>query len=190
MKHITIVRKKDLPAPNSLVGDKIYLRPATAEDIQNTYHWTILSDPQSLTSRPRILLSAAQAAERFKSEQPSAEKQTFMIVRQEDNTPVGRINFFNYNSLNLSAEIGLVIDPDERRKGHATDAIWTLCRYLFMQRGLNKVVFETVALNKGMIKIAEQLRFKQDGTLRDQYYQNGKFIDGRIYSLLRYEFEQ
>jgi RimJ/RimL family protein N-acetyltransferase len=190
----TIVHKREVPAPQSLIGKKTYLRPATAEDIQNTYHWTLLSEPQSLTSRPRLLLTASEAAERFRKQEPTIERQTFMIVRQDDNTPVGRISFFNYNHLNRSAEIGIIIDPDERRKGHATDGIRTLCRYLFMYRGLNKVVMETAENNKGMTKVAEGLRFKLDGTLRDQFLAHGEFIrefiPGKVYSLLRYEFEQ
>lgn len=182
-------RKKDVPAPESLIGSKTYLRPATPDDIQNTYHWTILSEPQSLTSHPRLTLTAAQAAERFKGKAPSFDEQTFMVVRQVDKVPVGRISFFNYNHLNRSAETGVIIDPDERRNGYASDAIWTLCRFLFLYRGLNKVTFQTVETNEGMIKIAEGLGFQREGDLRQEYFLDGEWLDGRRYSLLRFEFD-
>ena len=61
--------KKPTPmtAP-SLIGDSIYLRPATAEDIANTHHWRVLSEPQSLGSRPMVFHSSAEAAELFKKQ--------------------------------------------------------------------------------------------------------------------------
>lgn len=185
-----MAEKKPYPltAP-SLVGDKIYLRPATAEDIANTYHWTMLSEPQHLSCRPRTLLTAAEAAENFRKTERMADRQSFMIIHQADNMPIGRINFFDLNPLNRSAEFGLLIDPDERRKGHAKEATRLLLRYLFKQLGLNKVHAQTCATNAPAVKLLESLGFKRDGVLRRHYFIDGEFQDGYIYSRLAFEGE-
>lgn len=182
-------KKPHPPTAPSLVGDKIYLRPATAEDVANTHHWLILSEPQHLSCRPRVLWTAAEASENYKKMERSTDKQTFMIVRREDNVPVGLINYFDWNSLNRSVEFGLLIDPEERRRGHAKEATRLLLRYLFKQRGLNKVHAQTCASNTPTVKLLESLGFKRDGVLRRHYFINGEFQDGFIYSKLAFETE-
>ena len=42
----------------SLIGDKVYLRPTTADDVANTHHWFVLSEPQSQTCHPLTILTA------------------------------------------------------------------------------------------------------------------------------------
>ncbi|PWB74280.1 hypothetical protein C3F09_04185 [candidate division GN15 bacterium] len=182
--------KKPTPmtAP-SLIGDNIYLRPATAEDMANTHHWRMLSEPQSMGCRPMILWTAAETAENFKKHERSATQQQFMIVRKADNVPVGRINFFDLNTLNRSTEVGLIIDPDERRKGYAVEATRLLCRYLFKYRGLNKVHAQTSDFNEGAKKLLHKAGFKKDGVLRKHYFWQGEFHDGLIYSVLAFEFD-
>lgn len=182
--------KKTVPvtAPG-LVGKNVYLRPATAEDVANTYHWFLVSDPAMQTSHPHPFQTAAEAAEEYKKKERSADKQLFVIVREKDNHPVGIIRFFNMNHLNRSAELGMLIDPDEHRKGFGSEAIRVLARWLFRTRDLNKVYANTSSLNKGAVGMLEKAGFKRDGTLRHHYYYDGELHDGYHYSLLRYEFD-
>ncbi len=174
----------------SLIGDKIYLRPATAEDVANTHHWYLQSDPTARSCRPLPFQTTAEAAESFRKREPSPDRQTFMVVRSKDNVPVGRITFFNLNTLNRSVEIGLLVDPEEREKNYGHDAIRLLCSYLFRMRNMNKVHAQTSAFNSAAIGLLEKAGFKKDGTLRHHYFYQGEFHDGLIYSLLLYEFER
>ncbi|MBN1212183.1 MAG: GNAT family N-acetyltransferase [candidate division Zixibacteria bacterium] len=178
-----------LDTPPSLIGDKIYLRPATDKDIANTYHWFILSEPSAQSCRPHPFLSAAEAAESFKKKEKSTDQQRFVIVRLKDKVPVGIVNFFNMNHLNRSVEFGILIDPDEQRHGFAAEATRLLCNFLYNYRGVNKIYAQTAAFNKGAVKLLEKTGFKQDGILRQHYYYDGEFYDGYIYSQLRFEFE-
>ncbi len=179
--------RRPIPAPPSFIGKEVYLRPTTPEDIANTYHWTLQSEPQTLSGRPLPLRTAAQAAEAFKKKESSIDNQHFMIVRIDDNMPVGRISFFNYNPLNRSAELGVIVDPDERRNGHAAEGLKLLIKYLFRNRGLNKVYAETAAFNAGAAGLLEALEFKCDGRLRNHHFFDGEFHDKLVYSLLLYE---
>lgn len=182
-------KKPPLPAQPSLVGDKVYLRPTTAEDIVNMHHWSVLSEPQSMSSHARIIRTASEAAQLFKEAKRSSDVQGFAVVRKKDKIPVGMVRFFGLNQLNRSAELGLLIDPDEHRKGYGSDALKVLCRYLFRYRGLNKVYAMTAGFNTAAAALLESLQFKKDATLRDHYFYNGEFHPGFIYSLLLYELE-
>ncbi len=181
--------KPILSTPPALVGDKIYLRPATAEDIANTYHWLLLSDPWSRTCRPIATRSAAQEAEAFRKRESTPYAQPFMVIRKKDNVPVGKVSFFDFNTQNRSAELGLIVDPDEQEKGYGLAAIRLLSRFLFKTRGLNKVHAQTGSFNKAAQALLKKAGFKLDGTLRHHYFYEGEYHDGLVYSLLAYELE-
>ena len=182
-------KKPQLPTQPSLVGDKVYLRPTTAEDIVNMHHWSVQSEPQSLSCRALILRTASEKAQLFKEAKRSPDKQGFAVCRKKDKIPVGNVGFFDLNQLNRSAELGLLIDLDEQRNGYGSDALKVLCRYLFKYRGLNKVYAMTAGFNTAAAALLESLRFKKDATLRDHYFYNGEFHPGFIYSLLLFELE-
>jgi RimJ/RimL family protein N-acetyltransferase len=185
-----MAEKKTYPTPPSLVGDKIYLRPATPDDIANTYHWFTLSEPQSMSSHPLPFRTAAEAMESYKKEERTTDRQTFMVVRKEDNLLVGRIRFFDLNDLNRTAEIGLLVDPDMRRKGYGAEAVKVLVKYLIRYRGLNKVHAQTAAFNSGAVALLESTGFRRDGTLRHHYFYKGEYHHGFVYSVLAHELEQ
>lgn len=172
-----------------LIGDKVYLRPTTPEDYSSIYVWQLASDPQSTTCHPRILKTAAKSIEAFKSAEPKETAQTFTVVRKKDDTLVGMIRFFDLNNLNRSSELGLLIDPDEQRKGFGADAMKVLIRYLFRYRGLNKVHAQTADFNDGAVALLNGLNFQRDGALRQHYFYDGSFHDGYIYSLLLHELD-
>jgi len=181
-------KKSDYPVPPDLVGKDVYLRPATAEDVANTYHWHLLSDPAMLSCRPQPYQTPKEAAEAYAKREITPDRQLFVIVRRKVHLPVGIIRFFDLNPLNRSAELGLLIDPDERRHGHAFEALQLLTGHLFLTRDLNKVYAQTSSLNDATVALLEKAGFKRDGTLRGHYYYNGEFHDGYVYSMLRYEF--
>ncbi len=182
-------KKPPLLEQPSLVGEKVYLRPTTAEDIVNNHRWSVLSEPQSLSCRPRTLRTASEAVQLFKEAKRTPDRQGFAVCRKKDKMPVGDVGFFDFNQLNRSAELGLLIDPDERSKGYGSDALKVLCRYLFQYRGLNKVYAQTAGFNTVTAALLESLQFKKDATLRDHYFYDGEFHPGFIYSLLLYELE-
>lgn len=181
--------EKKIPAQPSMIGKKVYLRPMTAEDAANHHLWFIQSEPQSMSVHPMPFYTFEEAADRFKKAEKSETRQRFAIVTIEGNQPVGIISFFDYNYLNRSAELGIIIDPDERQTGYAQEALKILIKYLFNYRDFNKVYCETASYNTGAIALVESLDFKRDGVLRKHHYYNGDYFDKYVYSLLRFELD-
>ncbi|MCB2231133.1 GNAT family N-acetyltransferase [bacterium] len=175
-----------LTAP-SMVGRRHYLRPATSEDIGNTHHWVTLSEPQSLSVDVARIEGAAAAAEAFKKPGSDCEQTTFMLVRRDDSIPVARLSYFNVNHQNRSAEFTVVVDPDERRKGHGSEGVQLLGHFLFDQRGFNKVYTQVAESNHAAVGMLEKIGFKRDGTLRQHFYFGGEYHNGLLFSLLRFE---
>lgn len=182
-------KKETFPTAPSLVGKKIYLRAITPDDIANIQQWRLLTEPQSLSCHAVSLISPSQAVERYAKREINHNSQDFAIVLKEGDVLLGEASFFNYNQLNRSAELGLIIDPDERKKGYGKTALHLMYRYLFKQRGLNKVYAQTAEFNKAAIKLLKTLNFKEDAALRNHYFYDGSFHSGLIYSLLLFELE-
>jgi len=174
----------------SLTGTKVYLRPASAEDVANTHHWVLHSEPSTLSCRPLPFRTASEDAEAYRKREVTPDRQLLMVIRKKDNAPVGRLRFFDLNSHNRSVEIGLLVDPDERRHDYGIEAVDLLCRYLFRTRGLNKVYAQTGSFNKAAIGLLEKAGFKLDATLRRHMFHDNEFHDARIYSILQHEFER
>lgn len=173
----------------ALIGKKVFLRPVTSEDFARSYHWFLQVDPQSLSCYPASCLSAQQAAEQFKSSLNTLDNERFMVVHRKDNHPIGQAWFSHLNTLNRSAEVAVLIDPEEQRSGLGREALFILCRFLFRHRGLNKVYAHVGAFNEGGVELFESSGFKLDGTLRNHHFYKGEFHDELIYSLLLFEFE-
>ncbi|MBD3401333.1 GNAT family N-acetyltransferase [candidate division GN15 bacterium] len=180
---------KKLPATApSLVGRAMYLRPATTEDIANTHHWLLQSEPQALSVEQAVVEPAAAASEAYKKSLGDESGRTFMLIDRGANVPVAIVSFCRLNLQNRSAEISLVVDPDIRRKGHGGTGIRLICRYLFEQRGLNKVYATVAESNHAAVGLLEKAGFKRDGTLRQHFYFDGEYHHGAHYSLMRFEF--
>jgi RimJ/RimL family protein N-acetyltransferase len=180
-------KKPITSTPPSLVGTKFYLRPATAEDIANTHHWRVIQEPQLFSVYPEPILTAGDAVEVFKKEGRSAKAQDFVIVSLKENYPVGLISFSDLNSLNRSARISILIDPDHSGKEHGVEAVEILSRYLFRYRGLNKVYAYVSELDLEMSRTLPKVGFQKDGTLRQHHYFRGGYHNVLIYSLLRFD---
>lgn len=178
-----------IPAQPSLIGKKVYLRPTTPTDISNMHIWSVLTEPQLQTCHPSLFRTAEETVEEYKTRSITDLRQRFTVCIKKTKTPVGVVTFFDMNTLNRSAELGLLIDPSEHRHGYGTDAMRVMIRYLFRYRGLNKVHAQTSGPNLAAIALLEKLGFKRDAVLRDHYFQDGSFHPGYVYSLLLYEMD-
>jgi len=181
--------KKNPPTQPSLIGRKVYLRPLTADDVLAVHRWRLQSELQSLSCHAIVFRTPEEASEAYQKREPAADTQRFAIVRLKDDTLVGMVSYFSYNDLNRSAELGLIVDPDERRHGFGKEGLRLLAGYLFQYRGLNKVHAQTAAFNKPTAKLLEKSGFKLDATLRDHYFYEEEYHAGLIYSLLSFEFD-
>jgi RimJ/RimL family protein N-acetyltransferase len=177
----------DFPTVRELVGQNVYLRATMPEDYEFTYRWFLTSDPQSQTCHEVRIISPREMVERMKTRQPEKVEGDFIIVRIEDEVPVGKLRFMHLNLLNRSCELGYIIDPREQGKGYAKEGLRLLIAYLFTYLNLNKVYAQTASFNKSSVKLLESLGFRLDGTLRQHHYYKGNLYDDVVYSLLKFE---
>src|SRR5438045_7717940 len=79
------------------------------------------------------------------------------------------------------ASIDLYIDPAVHRQGYATDAIRTLARFLFEERGHHRLTIDPAADNLPAINCYAKVGFKPVGTMRAyERRPDGTWADGLL----------
>ena len=106
------------PFNPNLIGSKVSLRPASPDDLITTHLWLTKSDPDNIYNDITRILSLAETANMFKHKRRAEMDTVLMALDNKENRPVGTLTLLDYNSLNRSVELGLLIDPEKREKGY------------------------------------------------------------------------
>lgn len=116
----------------------------------------------------------------------------FTIVSLEDNKPIGACGLLYINWINRSADFSFYIGINDYyidNIGLAKESVELLIKYGFDNLNLNKIWMELYEFDtKKLIFFQEQLNFKIDGKLRENCYEDGKYWDSFILSLLKFDF--
>lgn len=86
------------------------------------------------------------------------------------------------------ARMGYDLLREHRRKGIMTEAVRAALGYGFTTMGLHRVEALTDPANAASLRLVERLGFHRDGTLRENTFFRGRFIDDVVFSLLRQEW--
>lgn len=117
-----------------------------------------------------------------------AKDPTIRMYAIYDNGIVGVCGLTSIDQVNRRAEFSLYIDPGRHGNGLGERALKTLLHHGFYNLGLNCIWGETFEGNPAA-KMFERLGMKEEGRRRDFYYRNGRFIDARLFSVLRADFD-
>jgi RimJ/RimL family protein N-acetyltransferase len=123
------------------------------------------------------------------------DERTMNISIQDDKTSelklIGNGGFHAIDRKEQSAEIGLLLgDKTEWNKGYGTEAVQALIWHGFHNLNLHRIWLRVHEPNKGGIRAYEKAGMKHEGTLREAHYQEGRFVDVHIMSILRHEWDQ
>ena len=79
-------------------------------------------------------------------------------------------------------------DMEYRSGGYGSDALRALIKYGFNDLNLNKIWCE-VYTNNDALDIYRHIGFRDEGLIRQHYFNEGKYWDSNLLSLLRCEYE-
>jgi RimJ/RimL family protein N-acetyltransferase len=99
---------------------------------------------------------------------------------------------FNINETFKSCEVGILIVPQLLRGGIATEAIYTVLRWIFEEKQFHRVTFETGIDNLPMQRWLEDVAGAKLEALRRECWRNvdGTYTDVRGYSILDLEWNE
>jgi len=85
--------------------------------------------------------------------------------------------------------VGIALAPEARGQGYGTAAQRILVRYLFAHSQVNRIEAGTEVTNLAEQRALENAGFTREGIARGAAFQNGRWHDAVIYSVLRGEVD-
>jgi len=160
-------------------GDLVTLRPATEADIPAL---TAIRATPEVSSRWPIDDGDVEATVR--DDLDGEDTEAFVI--EHEGRVVGYIQFGEEtDEMYRHAGIDLYLDPAVHSRGLGTDAVRTLARHLFTERGHHRLVIDPAADNTAAIRAYTKVGFKTVGVMREyELGADGKYHDGLLMEML------
>lgn len=171
-------------------GKLVRLRALEPEDAERAYRW--INDrevTQFLMARYPYSLAAEKdwAAAAAK---PADFSEVRFAIETLDGVHIGICGLHRGRPEDRLADLGIMIGEKEYwSQGYGTDAMLTVLRFAFYQMNLNKVTLGVFEINPRARAVYEKCGFIEEGRGREEYYQDGRYIDVIRMGVLRREFE-
>ena len=166
------------PPSSVLHGRAVRLRPVTSDDSARLAE--ILADPEVARWWGRFDL------QRVHRELVTPDDGTVPFAVEADGQLIGLIQYWEESEPDYRhAAIDLFLDPAWHGRGLGADAIRTLVRHLFQQRGHHRITIDPAAHNQRAIRSYERVGFRPVGVMR-RYERgpDGTWHDGLLMDLL------
>jgi RimJ/RimL family protein N-acetyltransferase len=107
-------------------------------------------------------------------------------IRNEEALLIGGCGFDGFQvGKSHRAEIGYWLAKPYWGRGIVTGVVRSLCELGFSDFGLVKITACVFAHNPASARVLEKCGFVQEGYLRKHYLKDGKFMDSKLYALVR-----
>lgn len=110
-------------------------------------------------------------------------------VKNGDAEMLGWVHLHNIDLRNGTATVGVVIDPEQWRRGFGYQALAALAIHAFDDLRLVRLEAEILSLNSPSKALFEKIGFRHEGIRRQGYFTAGRRLDVELYGLLVSEFE-
>jgi len=184
-KALMKLNKKKVKRDVFLEGKKIYLRPLSTQDLEIWYQW--FNDPKitALMNKGHFPNTKATQEEYLKSLSKSKNDLQLGIVFKEDQPLIGIIGIHQIDWVHRRGDVSVVIG--ERRywgQDIATEAIHLIAEHAFSKLNLNKLTAGMSSENPTSKRSFEKNGFVVEGKTREQFFYQGKYVDGFVLGLL------
>jgi RimJ/RimL family protein N-acetyltransferase len=107
-------------------------------------------------------------------------------IRMGDDALIGGCGFDDLQvGKSHRAEIGYWLAKPFWGRGIMTAVVQQACQHAFEEFGLVKITAHVFAHNPASARVLEKCGFQQEGFLRRHFLKDGKFIDARLFALLK-----
>ncbi len=175
-----------------IYGDRIRLRSVTRRDLPQFVEW--LNDPEVRSGLLMYLpLSFEDEEAWFENmiKSPAAQHPMVIEVRSDDDwIMIGNCGFHLIDWRIRSAEVGIFIgEKSYWNQGYGTKVMRLLLKHGFNTLNLNRIALEVFETNPRAIRTYEKAGFVHEGRRRQDMFQDGRYIDVLLMSVLRSEWQ-
>lgn len=172
-----------------IVGDRLYLSPTSAEDVELFTQW--LNDFQTTDYIGRSgYITTTLNEQEYLENRSKKDMASFCIVTLEEDKLIGTISLEHIDLINRDAILGIFIgDGNYRNQGYGTEAIKLILDYGFNYLNLNNIKLDVFEFNERAYKCYQKCGFKLCGRRRKCVYLNGNYYDVLSMDILKDEFQ-
>jgi RimJ/RimL family protein N-acetyltransferase len=172
-----------------LEGKLVNLRPVEAGDLDRMFTW--INDREVIEFLGARYPISMSEEERWLTSQPPADFANIRLaIETKDGVHIGNCGLHEGQPENRKASLGIMIgDKEYWSNGYGSDAIVTLLRFGFHEMNLNRVWLHVYDFNERAQACYRKVGFVEEGRLRQNAYQQGRYIDTITMGILRQEFD-
>jgi hypothetical protein len=170
-------------------GNKVFLSAVEEDSLEQLRSWRNEPELRKYFREYREISKAMQ--KRWYENRVLGDKDqvNFEIHDLESGKLIGHCGLYYIDWIHRHAEFGIYVgDMEYRSGGYGSDALRALIKYGFNDLNLNKIWCE-VYTNNDALDIYRHIGFKDEGLIRQHYFNDGKYWDSNLLSLLRCEYE-
>lgn len=174
-------------------GERIRLRAVERDDLPQFVAW--LNDPEVIAGLMVYLPMSMADEERWfqgMEQRPMDEHPLVIEIREGDGwRMIGNAGLHNLNWRIRSAEVGIFIGEKQLwNQGYGTEAMKLMLRHAFDTLNLNRVYLRVYDTNPRAVRSYEKVGFVHEGRERQGQYQDGRYCDVLLMSVLREEWKE
>ena len=162
-----------------LQGEKVKLTLIERDGLEYLQDW--LNDPEFIGEYEPFTPTTQRKLERTFDK---LEHEQWWLIDED----IPRIGFLTNRLKDGHQEIKFFIEPEERGKGYATEAVTLIVDHLFLNHDIIRIQAETHPENTPAQKVLEKNGFTHEATIRKNTFSGGTWRDTALYSLLREEW--
>ena len=131
-------------------GKLVTLRDKRLEDAYQDYQWRIDEELATLDATTPLRMSYRNYLRLIEDElkRPVPWSRRFAIETHDEKL-IGNCMYYDIDNIRRQTELGILIgDRDYWNKGYGTDAVDTICKYIFESTDFKRIYLHTLVWNK------------------------------------------
>ncbi|MFM7218551.1 MAG: GNAT family N-acetyltransferase [Bacteroidota bacterium] len=163
----------------------VRLRPIRTEDASVTYKWRNHPTVREFFSgHGEEVQLADERAWVERQLQSASDSKSFGVEDAATGSLIGLTFLKNIDTRHRQAEFAILIDPDQAGRGFGNAACVSTLQVAFQQLQLHRVYLKVRVDNVAAIRLYDACGFMKEGTLHDDHFKNGRFVDQYIMAIL------
>lgn len=176
--------------PEQLETGRLLLRRMTVEDAADMYEYARLAQvTRYLLWQEHPSVAYTERYLRYvQGEYRKGRYFDFAIVYKENGKMIGTVGFTELDRAQLCCEIGYVINPAYSGRGIATEAVWALLNFAFVELDMERVEGRYMVENAASRRVMEKCGMRFEGVFRSLMEVKGVRRDIGVCSILKEEY--
>ncbi len=151
-----------------LKSDKLKLRAVEPEDLDLMY--LVENDTELWPLGQSSVPFSHYALKQYIAESTNDffhDRQLRLVIETAEGNSIGFVDLQNYDPRHHRAEVGIVVVPEQQRKGMATEALRLLNDYASRHLGIYQLYALVPTCNIASIRLFRKCGYKETATLQD-----------------------